>query len=329
MEAVTRRTSPTPTSRPRSCGAPPARRRSTPSTRYRSRRPRPPPAAGRHLLDPGPLPYAGTWRPHTKVDEWMGDRIRGRTNSAPSSTSSAPPASPRRSASRACPGPTLHAEVGDVLEVHFRNADQPLRPGGDHALRTASATTPSTTAPTSATSPAPAASCAPARSSPTRWECVPGSVGAWPYHDHGPNHTAEHHARALRRDRRPPQGHAAARRRDHRLHALLPAPDHRPRRRRVPSTAAPARATPRRSGPRWASAWPSTSSAATATSTPSTSTATAGRRSGGRPWTTRPSARTRRSTPSFTEDNPGRWLYHCHVFTHQDAGMAGWYLVEP
>ena len=29
------------------------------------------------------------------------------------------------------------------------------------------------------------------------------------------------------------------------------------------------------------------------------------------------------------EDNHGRWLYHCHVFTHQDAGVAGWYLVEP
>ena len=30
----------------------------------------------------------------------------------------------------------------------------------------------------------------------------------------------------------------------------------------------------------------------------------------------------------WTEDNPGRWLYHCHVFSHQDAGMAGWYIVE-
>ena len=30
----------------------------------------------------------------------------------------------------------------------------------------------------------------------------------------------------------------------------------------------------------------------------------------------------------FKEDNPGRWLWHCHVFSHQDAGMAGWYLVE-
>jgi FtsP/CotA-like multicopper oxidase with cupredoxin domain len=33
-------------------------------------------------------------------------------------------------------------------------------------------------------------------------------------------------------------------------------------------------------------------------------------------------------TASFTEDNPGRWLYHCHVYSHQDAGMAGWYVVE-
>ena len=32
-------------------------------------------------------------------------------------------------------------------------------------------------------------------------------------------------------------------------------------------------------------------------------------------------------TARFIEDNPGRWLYHCPVFTHQDMGMAGWYLV--
>ena len=33
-------------------------------------------------------------------------------------------------------------------------------------------------------------------------------------------------------------------------------------------------------------------------------------------------------TARFVEDNPGRWMYHCHVFSHQDAGMAGWYVVE-
>jgi hypothetical protein len=34
-------------------------------------------------------------------------------------------------------------------------------------------------------------------------------------------------------------------------------------------------------------------------------------------------------TARFVEDNPGRWMYHCHVFSHQDAGMTGWYVVDP
>jgi FtsP/CotA-like multicopper oxidase with cupredoxin domain len=34
-------------------------------------------------------------------------------------------------------------------------------------------------------------------------------------------------------------------------------------------------------------------------------------------------------TARWTEDNPGRWLYHCHVMSHMDAGMTGWYLVDP
>jgi FtsP/CotA-like multicopper oxidase with cupredoxin domain len=29
----------------------------------------------------------------------------------------------------------------------------------------------------------------------------------------------------------------------------------------------------------------------------------------------------------YVEDNPGRWFYHCHVFTHLHGGMNGWYLV--
>ena len=31
----------------------------------------------------------------------------------------------------------------------------------------------------------------------------------------------------------------------------------------------------------------------------------------------------------FTEDNPGRWFYHCHVFSHLATGMSGWYFVDP
>jgi len=34
------------------------------------------------------------------------------------------------------------------------------------------------------------------------------------------------------------------------------------------------------------------------------------------------------STARFTEDNPGRWLYHCHVWSHIVQGMSGWYIVE-
>ena len=33
-------------------------------------------------------------------------------------------------------------------------------------------------------------------------------------------------------------------------------------------------------------------------------------------------------TAAFTEDNPGRWFYHCHVFSHLHEGMNGWYLVS-
>lgn len=32
---------------------------------------------------------------------------------------------------------------------------------------------------------------------------------------------------------------------------------------------------------------------------------------------------------SFTEDNPGRWYYHCHVFSHLHEGMNGFYVVDP
>jgi manganese oxidase len=30
----------------------------------------------------------------------------------------------------------------------------------------------------------------------------------------------------------------------------------------------------------------------------------------------------------LVEDNPGRWFYHCHVFSHLHMGMNGWYVVS-
>jgi manganese oxidase len=32
-------------------------------------------------------------------------------------------------------------------------------------------------------------------------------------------------------------------------------------------------------------------------------------------------------TVEYTEDNPGDWLYHCHVTDHMAGGMVGWYRV--
>ncbi len=33
-------------------------------------------------------------------------------------------------------------------------------------------------------------------------------------------------------------------------------------------------------------------------------------------------------TVEYTEDNPGDWLYHCHVTDHMAGGMIGWYKVS-
>ncbi len=33
-------------------------------------------------------------------------------------------------------------------------------------------------------------------------------------------------------------------------------------------------------------------------------------------------------TFELVEDNPGRWFYHCHVFSHLHMGMNGWYIVS-
>jgi manganese oxidase len=33
-------------------------------------------------------------------------------------------------------------------------------------------------------------------------------------------------------------------------------------------------------------------------------------------------------TVEYTEDNPGEWLYHCHVTDHMEGGMMGLYRVR-
>jgi FtsP/CotA-like multicopper oxidase with cupredoxin domain len=34
-------------------------------------------------------------------------------------------------------------------------------------------------------------------------------------------------------------------------------------------------------------------------------------------------------TATMKADNPGEWMYHCHVADHIDAGMLTSYTIEP
>ena len=160
------------------------------------------------------------------------------------------------------------------------------------------------------------------------WEATPDAVGVWPYHDHGPNHTLNTFRglfgaivvrsageAARRRGRALPPPAAAAR---HGPPARLPV-HQRPRLRgQHPDVRAKVGQDVALHvfgmdnnfhdfhihGHRWKD------DAGAFVDTPSVG----------------PNETT---TVRFIEDNPGRWLYHCHVFSHQDGGMAGWYLVEP
>ena len=146
------------------------------------------------------------------------------------------------------------------------------------------------------------------------------SVGVWPYHDHSPSMDdsivggmygmlsilGRHEARPDREfvvvfaaDGRLPDDRRA---RVRRQHAGLPVAGRRPR-------------AVGRDGA-WA---PST--------TPSTSTATAGWRRAASRATPRRSARPSRSAIRWREEDPGTWLYHCHVEEHMMAGMIGIYRV--
>lgn len=82
------------------------------------------------------------------------------------------------------PGPVLRGHVGDVIRVHFRNNDTHYRwphsvhahglrysPASDGAWMAADPERPGTAVPFGGTYT-------------YTWRCTPGSVGSWPYHDH-------------------------------------------------------------------------------------------------------------------------------------------------
>ena len=263
-----------------------------------------------------------------KVDEWMKNRITGRTTFRAfvyqeMSLGFAEPIGPAR-----MPGPTLEAEVGDLLVVHFRNADRRLNQAvtmHPHGVKY----NPEYDGAYMGEFTRAGGFIGPGESFTYQWECTPHSVGAWPYHDHGPNHTLNTFRGLFGPIIIRPRG---AKQPD-RLYTLfahqLPPPV-----------------------TRLSANFHCINGRAYAGNTP-TLTARAGQdveihafgmdsnfhtfHIHGHRWTdpagtftdNPPMGPNESVTARFVEDNPGRWLYHCHVFSHQDAGMAGWYVVDP
>lgn len=227
----------------------------------------------------------------------------------------------------AMPGPTLTAEVGDTIVVHFRNNATALGQAltmHPHGVRY----TPDYDGTYLGDFTRAGGFLAPGEEFTYTFECAPDSVGTWPYHDHGPNHSVNI-TRGL-------FGSVIVREKG------AAVPD-------VEEVLVLHQLPPQVTGvPR---VFQCINGRAFAGNTP-TIRATVGQDVAihviggdsmfhtfhvhGHRWkdgdanidcpTVGPNEVI---TARWREDNPGRWLYHCHVFTHQDAGMAGWFLVNP
>jgi manganese oxidase len=262
-------------------------------------------------------------------DEWMGRRVpsrRRRTLRAyvyqEWSAGFANPIRPAR-----IPGPTLHAEVGDVLVIHFSNLDRRLKQAvtmHSHGVRY----NPEYDGAYYGDFTRAGGFVAPGDEFTYVWEATPDSVGAWPYHDHGPNHTLNT-LRGL-------FGAVIVREKG------APVPD-------VERVLFLHSFPPQVTG--GDSLFQCVNGRSYAGNTP-TIRARSGQRVAlhvigmdqnfhtfhihGHRWQDSGGAfvdcptlgPNETMTASFVEDNPGRWLYHCHVAPHMDSGMAGWYLVE-
>jgi len=268
------------------------------------------------------------WDPvPTGRDDWHDVPVRGRRSFRAFVYQAMSPGFARPLAKASMPGPTLYAEVGDLLVVHFRNADEHLDQAVSmhpHGVRY----TPDYDGSYLGAFTRPGGFVAPGEEFTYLWEATPDSVGVWPYHDHGPNHMLNTFrglfgAIVIReRGAKAPDVEQVLM-----LHSLLPPVTGLRTSLQTINGRAYAGNTPtirarvgqdvalhvigmddafhdfHIHGHRWRDA--SGAFVDTPTVGPNETI-----------------------TARFTEDNPGRWLYHCHVFSHQDAGMAGWYVVD-
>ncbi len=262
----------------------------------------------------------------TGHDDWMDEPVHGPTTFRAYAYQSFSPGFATPTAPPSIPGPLLSGEVGDVLKVHFRNGDTHFNQGitmHPHGVRY----NPDYEGAYLGKYTHVGGFIAPQQEFTYYWECVPESVGVWPYHDHGPNEL-------LNVER-----------------GLFGPLIVRPKGAMVPDvenflffhSVTPDVANFERS-------FMCINGHAYAGNTP-TITAAVGQKVAfhvigadanfhtfhihGHRWvndTGHPNDNPNLGpfngvTANFVEDNMGRWLYHCHVGPHMMMGMAGWYIV--
>ena len=269
------------------------------------------------------------WDPcPTGRDTWMKMRVPSKRKFTALAYQLYTPGFAEPAAAPTIPGPILEAEVGDTLVVHFRNGDhhfgQPITMH-PHGVRY----TPDYDGSYLGDFTRVGGFIQPGEEFTYTWEATPGSVGVWPYHDHGPNGTVNIARGAfgalIVREKgavRPDVEQVLV------MHQLTPQITNAETTFQCFNARAFAGNTPtvrakvgqdvafhvyggdgmfhtfHVHGHRWKD--PSGSNVDNPGVGPHEVLST-----------------------RWIEDSPGRWLYHCHVFSHQDAGMAGWYLVEP
>ena len=264
----------------------------------------------------------------TNRDDWHNRKVPGRSAYRAYAYREMTPGFAAHKGGPNIPGPTLHGEVGDVLVVHFRNADRRLRQAvtmHPHGVKY----NPEYDGAYMGEYTRAGGFVAPGETFTYQWECTPDSVGAWPYHDHGPNHTLNTFRGLFGMIHVRPKG------------APLPDVHHALFAHQLPP---PVTGLVRN--------FQCINGRAYAGNTP-TLRARVGQdvemhcfgmdnahhtfhihghrwRDASGAFVDNPTVGPNETvTARFTEDNPGRWLYHCHVFSHQDTGMTGWYVVDP
>ncbi len=223
------------------------------------------------------------------------------------------------------PGPTLEGETGDTIVVQFRNrtgAPVTVHPHGvfytedsDGAYK--------------GKFTQPGGFVKPGKTFRYVWDCRPGTEGAWPYHDHGPLDPLPLykglfgfvHVRAKGAPRADVDHYIA-------MHSFIPAATGLGRVFHTMNGRAYTGSTPNL----YAKVGQRVAQHVIGMSNDFHTYHLHGHR-----WTDAAGVVRDNVTVGpadsysleFVEDNPGRWLYHCHVFSHLHEGMSGWYIVSP